>query len=785
MATATAPPLRPAKTRPDPSRRVWQVPVFLLGVAAFLAAWGGWLPLGPRDPAAAFTRDVAALRAAAEQLTPDLNELKAHLNRVAGATESFPESAPAAHFALGSGYVRLAELTADPAEARNYWVLAKQHFAAVQPDQLPDPVDPPRLAYRGAKARAANLPPNTPPTEIRLTREFLISAPFGDESGDGYRLAAELSLRLVPPELEPAQKWLARYIAEAGLATPPASIARAKLRLSEVYLALNDPDGAKKWLGQIGPDTPHDVLHVAKAQLARIRMAEHDWTGAEREWEQVRTAADLPPGVRTVAAYHLALCRLKRKAADPAAAAKLFEEAAKAEGPEGPAAALRLADLYLRADDRAKHKDAVGLLAAAVKGVAAPAQYANPLVPVNEAQAIFEQAVQVLVADGAFDAAVAATESFAVVAAAGREREKRAEALTAWGQAVQKAGGDAAPKFAAAAEEYATLAAGRPAETDKAEQLRLAAGLYRKAGNTAATLAMLKQVLTLPTLPADVRGAVGVDYAEDLLAANRPEEALKTFNDVMKTDGPAATAARYRVARRLIESRVPAKVDLGVSLMEQVANAEQVGPTEQEMHERALIEVAREEIRKTNYVQAEARLDKQLRLYPTGGEAGFGRLLLGVCLLQRADPRAKPPATNPAKNREDAIQLFKQVVAEVDARKQAGRAADKDPWLRTQAALRVVQTCHQMGKPGSVLAEGDKLRWEVEGTADELIVLSLMYHAYKQQDKPEGALVIQGQMREVFEKLKAKPSAFWAKTGEYSRSYWEVVWFAPDPPAKP
>jgi hypothetical protein len=294
----------------------------------------------------------------------------------------------------------------------------------------------------------------------------------------------------------------------------------------------------------------------------------------------------------------------------------------------------------------------------------------------------------------------------------------------------------------------------------------------------------LEQVVSLSKLPDEVSGPVWVDYAEGLLAANRPDAALKAFQSAMLKNGPASTAARYRVARRLIDSRLPGNVDLGIDLMDQVAKAENVGPAEQEMHERALVEVAHEYIRKSNFGEAESRLDKGLKLYPTGGEAGLGRLLLGVCLLQRADPRAKPPAANPTKNREEALRQFKQVVSDVDARKTANRSVDRDPWLRTQASLRVLQSYLQLARPNDVLAEGDRLRWEMAGTADELIVLSVMYHAYKQLKKSESMLTIHGQMREVFDKLKDKPGAFWAKSGEYSREYWETIWFAPDPPPK-
>ena len=53
------------------------------------------------------------------------DELKDLLARVASAVDSFPEQAPQARFTLGCGYVRLAELTPVPDEARANWVLAK------------------------------------------------------------------------------------------------------------------------------------------------------------------------------------------------------------------------------------------------------------------------------------------------------------------------------------------------------------------------------------------------------------------------------------------------------------------------------------------------------------------------------------------------------------------------------------------------------------------------------------------------------------------------------------
>ncbi len=659
-------------------------------------------------------------------------------------------------------------------------------FDAVRSEELADAGDSPRLTYRAAKARAATSGPNATLVELDVNRRLLLSMPIGEDAGEGHRLAAELGLRFVPPDLPQAKASLTSYIAETGLATPPASIARAKLRLSEVHRLLGDIDGAKKWLAQIGPDAPPDVLPTAKAQLARIRMDEGDYTGARREWEIVLAIPTLPVSLKPSATYYLGLCLLSNKPPDAAGAVRRFEEASKMEGPEGSAASVKLAELRLKSDEPARRKEAAFYLTSAVKGFAGPGKYPkNALLPIQELQAAFESAVLVLATDGAFESAVAVAESYKAVAPAGRDREKRAEALAAWGASLQKSGGDATAKFAAAAEDYAALAKLRTMEADKADLFRKAASLYRQAGNTTAAIGIYDSVVKLPKLSDEVLGPLWVDYAEVLLAANRPEDASKAFQAAMNTASSASTGARYRVARFMIDSRDAAKVEFGVALMDQIATAETVSAAEQSMHERALVDVAHAYIQKGNFAEAEARLEKQVKLYSTGGESGLGKLLLGVCLLQRADVRAKSPAPNPKKNREEALRLFKLVVVEVDARAKENHPIERDPWLRTQANLRVLQTYQQMARPFDVLKDGDTLRREFTGTADELIVLSLMYHAYKQLDKPEGTFAIHAQMREVFEKLKDKQGAFWAKDGEYSRIYWEKVWFQPDAAKKP
>ena len=152
MATDSATATLPAAAEPDPTTYFWQVPIFLIGAAVFVAAWQGWLSLGTADPGEEFARDLAALRIAAERVTPDRDELNDLLAKIAVQVDNFPEQAAFAQFILGSGYARLAELNPSPEEARRQWNLARQHFELLHDQQLSDPEDRPGSS-RSARSR--------------------------------------------------------------------------------------------------------------------------------------------------------------------------------------------------------------------------------------------------------------------------------------------------------------------------------------------------------------------------------------------------------------------------------------------------------------------------------------------------------------------------------------------------------------------------------------------------------------------------------------------------------
>jgi hypothetical protein len=802
MATDTAATKpTPSPVGPDPTTYLWQVPIFLLGAAVFVAVWQGWLPLGAPDPSADYVRDLGNLRISAEKVTADREELVDLLGKVAPRVDGFPEHAPLAHFVIGSGYARLAELTPAADEARQHWTLAKQHFGLLRETQLSDPDDWPKLAFRSTKAIVAvGLPATTSSADLRQYITLLKNAPSGEDSGEAHRLRADLAMRLSPPDMVLACEALTEYLRTTGVSTPAISLARAKLLLGDLYLRRvpKETELARKWLEQIGTDAPPEIFAQGKMLLARVKTEDKNWQSAVRDLEALRKLKGLSQSLRTASAYYLGFCKANWTTPDAAAntaeAIKLFEEAIHGPGPESIAAAARLAELYLKGTSAAKRAAVPELLAATVKDVPNAKEFKNQLIQLDELQRIFDLAFQQLMRDGAHEQTVKVVDTFEVLSETTHIREMRAEALAAWAQALEKARGNYKPKAREAAAEYEALAGYQPAATAKADSLKQAATLYRQAGepaDAAKAVEALQAALRLPQLPADSAGVLWFNLADALIAAKRPDEVWPVFNQIMKSSVPVSTAARYTLARQFIDTRNAGFVALGRALFEQIAKQETITAGEQEFHERALVELAHECIRGNNFAEAETWLRKQLNIYPTGPEASLGRLLLGVCLLQRAagpplpglDP--KSASVFAYEKRNEALKLFQQIVRDVDKKRdQTAKLSDRDAWLRLQAGLRVLQTYQQLQQPDKLLGEAAVLLERHRGSVEELIIRSLIYHAFKQQGKTVEMLQTRDQMKDLFERLP--PTAFTAPTndkradygGEYSKGYWEKVWFA-------
>ena len=100
-----------------------------------------------------------------------------------------------------------------------------------------------------------------------------------------------------------------------------------------------------------------------------------------------------------------------------------------------------------------------------------------------------------------------------------------------------------------------------------------------------------------------------------------------------------------------------------------------------------------------------------------------------------------------------------------------------DPFLRTQADIRLANTMVLLRKYDKMPELCDKLSRRYAGKVEELIIQSMLYTAYHFADRLEPAAGVRAKMLELYQKLPE--TAYPGGAEEYTREYWQREWFAP------
>ena len=173
MATESAP-------NRDYTRRLWQLPTFLVGLAAIWALWHSGDRLRP-SLADRYERAIQALRPAVDRSPPDVDQVQAALRKV-------PKEDPPANlaakvrFLTGSAYVALAEATTSSAESADWWTQARRDLESVAMEELPS-ADHKKLQY----CRGPGITPRTP-IQPTIARHQLLAAADDPARGTGFGL---------------------------------------------------------------------------------------------------------------------------------------------------------------------------------------------------------------------------------------------------------------------------------------------------------------------------------------------------------------------------------------------------------------------------------------------------------------------------------------------------------------------------------------------------------------------------------------------------------------------
>jgi tetratricopeptide (TPR) repeat protein len=558
MATESAP----------PSRNLWQLPVFLLGIATLAAIWFG-RPYWHLTAAQRYERDLAELKQTLDKVPVDPTQVQALMRKVQG-VDPPPHLARQMPYVIGSATLIIAEATASPEEAAELWQTARIKLEEAEQSGIPES-DRPRLRFRLAKTWA-----NTGEPPAKVIEAIAATLNCGDDASEGNRVLAGSYLRLEQPELKKARdcfkEYLARVLPGRG-EQQQRNVNQARLQLGELHTQLGEPEEARKVLERIGPDAPPELLITARTLLAKSYQAEENWSAAIRCLEQAHDVHGISAQHKTVILYHLGEAYLKGGNKDRAG--KSFEKLRNGMGPEAQAAMFRLAELQLSEPN--KRDAAITALEAALADVKNAEQYDNKLIGLKEARALCEETIQKCRLAGSYEHAVRAARAYARIADRGRDRELAAETLQAWGQALLDQAPLAEPeerprlvedgtrRIREAAKEWHALAALKKSSTEKGEPLYRAADLYLKAGDQEEALRMLDQLgIQVPDFPQDRLAEVWLKKGEVYLSLGNREQARICFQNGVQVGeqypSPALLKCRIRLAEVVLKSGDPASL---------------------------------------------------------------------------------------------------------------------------------------------------------------------------------------------------------------------------------
>jgi len=765
----------------------WQLPTFFLGLTAAVASLL-YFPPSPSDPAVAFHREVLALRAAIEQR--GINPLtQAEIARIAVATaqvtamaDRFPLLANAAHFAAATGYIFLADYGPAEEMAEN-WRAAADQLARVNPQELTDAEEAKRFQFRQAKVMAA-LGQGDP----MLLYTLLSNPPIGEDyGGERPRLLAEVALRVNPPELKRARLELAAY-----LGGPPRlnseDLARLKLQLADIHIRLKEPEKSRPWLTDLARlSAPVEVVAEARQRLATMAAEEKQW---EQALEYLESAASLPDlASERLAAIEYQAGIISWRMNRHAEARRWWQLAITRSGPDAAAAAIRLAEhIALEPAATSSLPQSVEFLERAIPaGTIAPVS----LPSLNEAQiqAAFDIVIQKAVAAGEFSTAMRGIDIFARIAPPARVRELRADALSTWASVAEKQGEKATAKarHRQAAQEYSSLASLATTPSGQGDALNRAITHFRQAGDHATALRMIEQLLSIPSMSPDILASAWLQQGEILLERRDFPAAETALKKAVATTGPAAMAARVKLGLAHLEqaseklksaatpearAAVEQQFKFGQDLLAQVANTARTDqPAIREARLQALFELGKLLLKQGSLVDAESRFRQILQHAPQSSLAPMAKLYLGSCLmlLARGDHQGGRPPADAARKLAEARTLFEEL------------ANAQDPFLQAQADVRLANTTLLLKKFDELPSLCHRLAEKYRGKVEEIIILSMLYSAYRFMDRDADASRTLDRMETAFKQLT--DDDFPGGAEEYTREYWQTQWFAVLKPA--
>lgn len=631
MATESAPIASPVAPRP-----LWQLPVFLLGIAALYSLWTHGEKLRP-SVTERFQRSLEHLKSCLDRWPPDVDQLQAALRKIPKTTVP-PEFADRVHYYTGSAYVALAETTTSSTEAAEWWKLAQDHLEAV-PDSVkfPDP-DLKRLRYRLARtwANSAAVPPRKAIDALKRTIGSV------DDTAEGYRLMGELHRKLTTPD-DPSERNCWRdYLKHAPTKADARLLNQARLRLAELHAKLDEAEEARKVLERVGPEAPPEVYASSRLMLAKYMISDENWPQAATLFEQVRDMKGATDAQRAQALSQLVevYTHLNR----PSDADAAVKAAGQVRGSEAKLAGLKLVELKLQ-DDASPRQTVVETLEQSLSVVSSVKDYPTDLLPLADARRICEAVISSLKTDGEYALADRAIKAYSRIAEPVRQYRFMLETHEAWAEDAAKDPTrieECRQHFRLAGDACAELAKLEKSPTERGDWIRKAASFQVKGEDHTKAVATLSDLVArLTDYPEDRTGQAWAELGDVYLKSNDKEQAKLAYQNAAGRVGPAQPLAKVRFAVLMWETSPNKGGENVVTVLEEVLNEKDLPTKYKDAHEEALYALGECLLVRQAWLKAESRLRSALQLYPDSPRAIRGRLQFGQCFRAQVSIEAR------------------------------------------------------------------------------------------------------------------------------------------------
>jgi tetratricopeptide (TPR) repeat protein len=533
-----------ASNAPPPTRPLWHVPLFLLGLAALAAAWFG-RPIWPEAPARLTKRDLALARAAVDKADGNLEYALKLATRAVQASQKLTDFAGESAFLAGSVHLKLAEKAGPRSE---HWVQARAFLdQAMQIGVAED--DRPRMEYRLARAGLQT------GMELHTVAAYLESAAaHADSKVEAFSLLTDVYLRMNPPKLNEALAANLKLRNAEELSEAEANL--AKLQGAEIELRRGKPVEARKSLEKIDDRAPVEILQRARLLRARTYQEEKLWKEAALQYQAALADTRHLPADAPLARYQLGVCFRGSERRDEAIRAwKACLTSAKPA--EYTAAAVALAEAYL---DEPALEPALDALTRSVEHVKPGGKWVNPHVTQATATQMFERARLAFQRADRYDLAHKLVTPWAKLLTPDAALLIRAEAALLWGEALKKSPGleeversNTLLREAGAAFEQAAREKDLPAEK-QADRLFRSALAYLAADDRDKGATALFQMRTLPANP-DLLSEANYRLGEYYREKGDKKKALEMYSDCMKYNRRFVAHATFRVAMFALEEQ--------------------------------------------------------------------------------------------------------------------------------------------------------------------------------------------------------------------------------------